>query len=123
LISKEEWKKLSEWCNYDGKWRLIYSGTKDGFKTSTFHAKCDNQGPTITAIQASNGYIFGGYSPVAWKSYGNYQPKDTKSFLFSFLNANGTQMVKMENNGPHGNYSIYDNASYGSTWGGGHVIN
>jgi hypothetical protein len=122
LISKEQWKKLSEWCNYDGKWKLIYSGTKDGFKTSTFHSKCDNQGPTITAIQASNGYIFGGYSPAAWKSIGNYHPKDTKSFLFSFLNANGTQMVKMENNGPHGNYSIYDNASYGSTWGGGHVI-
>jgi hypothetical protein len=121
LFSKDEWKKLSEWCNYDGKWKLIYSGTKDGFKAQTFHAKCDNQGPTITAIQSSNGYLFGGYSPAAWKSISNYHPKDAKSFLFSFLNSNGAQMVKMENNGPHGNNSIYDNPSYGSTWGGGHV--
>ena len=32
--------------------KLIYRGSRDGFKAIDFHTKCDNQGPTISIIKS-----------------------------------------------------------------------
>ena len=42
----------------DQKWRLIYKESKDGFKSSDFHSKCDDKPNTLAFIKSLNGNIF-----------------------------------------------------------------
>jgi hypothetical protein len=50
--------------------RLLYRGSRHGFGASAFHNLCDGCPNTVTLILSTNGSIFGGYSPIAWKSGG-----------------------------------------------------
>lgn len=124
LLKPKEQKEIIKWIGgKQGKWKLLYRGTKDGFSASTFRNLCSNKGPTVTIVKSSNGYIFGGYANVAWSSSGSYQ-FDNKCFLFSAKNANGSKMIKLDNNGPHhsNQYSVYNGGNYGPTFGGGHDL-
>ncbi|KAK8803486.1 hypothetical protein WA158_001180 [Blastocystis sp. Blastoise] len=84
--------EIVEWLGRDTQWKLLYRGSKDGFKASTFHRKCDNSCKTLTIIRHinQNGFtnIFGGYTKQSWKGNGNNPIKkpDTTSFLFSLVN-------------------------------------
>jgi hypothetical protein len=49
-------------------WTLLYRGTEHGFRVSHFHNKCDGKPNTVTIILTTNGFIFGGFTPVAWNS-------------------------------------------------------
>jgi len=67
---------------------LIYRASRDGFKSSTFHEKCDNVKGTLTVAQSKCDdaileKIFGGYvDDCDWSGNGNY--KNTyNAFLFS----------------------------------------
>jgi hypothetical protein len=62
------------------KWHRLYRGSENEYSATAFHRFCDNQGPTITLVKASNGRIAGGYSCVSWKSGGLSNPR---GFLFS----------------------------------------
>jgi len=65
--------------------KLLYNGSKDGFRDEHFHAKCDNETPTITFIK-SQGYdqIFGGYTEQTWDEVsGDGWKKDDNAFIFS----------------------------------------
>ncbi len=45
------------------KFTLIYQASKDGFKSSDFHRKCDNQTSTLVVIKTNlknKTYVFGG---------------------------------------------------------------
>jgi len=127
ILNGKEQNQLKKWIGKDSKpgkpWKLIYKATKDGWDASNFRTNCSNKNATVTVIVSSNGYIFGGFSPISWNSSGNYA-FDQRCFLFSFKNANGKQMIKLDNNGPsHSNcYSIYNASGYGPTWGGGHDL-
>jgi hypothetical protein len=57
---------LKEFCA--SAWTLLYRGSRDGFAASNFHGKCDGHSNTISLIETTNGYIFGGFTPVAWES-------------------------------------------------------
>ena len=98
---------------------LIYRATVDGFQASNFHAKADGISNTLTIVKSTKGYIFGGYTAVAWNSIGAYQI-DATSFLFSLVNPQNVgpykTMVNMQQ------YSIYCLSSYGPTFGGGHDL-
>lgn len=48
-------------------WAPCYRGTKDGWSKESFHAKCDNAGPTVTLARREN-YLFGGFSDHSWQS-------------------------------------------------------
>jgi hypothetical protein len=50
------------------KWTLLYRGSQDGFKSSNFHSKCDGHSNTVTVILTTKGFIFGGFTPIAWDS-------------------------------------------------------
>jgi hypothetical protein len=106
------------------QWTLLYRGTHDGFKSSAFHRKCDNQPNTITIILTTKGFIFGGFTPVAWESpkSGQYKPDSTqKSFVFSLKNARNSEARKFSiSNSPQ---AIDCNSSYGPIFGSGHDIN
>ena len=63
---------------------LLYRGSKDGFKASDFHSKCDGHSNTITIVKVKNGDIIGGYTSVKWESsYSGKYVSDDKAFLFS----------------------------------------
>ena len=98
---------------------LLYRASRDGFRASNFHAKCDNQPSTLTIIKTTNGYIFGAYTAVAWDSSNSYKA-DPNAFIFSLVNVRSTPLlipVKVRSN-----HSIYCIATHGPNFGGGHDI-
>ena len=92
---------------------LIYRGTRDGTTSIIFHDKCDNQGPTIILYKNENGYIFGGYASISWKSEGSYL-KAPNSFIFTLTNIHGIEPIKFPNSDL--NKCVYHNSSYGPTF-------
>ena len=67
---------------------LIYQGSRDGFGGHSFHKKCDGKEKTFSIIKSEQGYVFGGFSSVAWnldKSmyYGAVFNSDPEAFIFS----------------------------------------
>ncbi|XP_052788184.1 interferon-induced protein 44-like [Mya arenaria] len=98
---------------------LIYSITRDGCNTTTFHQKCDNQGPTITVLYNPQGSVYGGYAGLYWNSNGAFI-NDPKAFLFQ-LKASGKKVERRFNIKDFGN-AYYGDGSYGPTFGEGHDL-
>ena len=44
--------------------KILYKASKDGFDSSIFHEKCDNQGKTLTIIKSEFHEMFGGYTDL-----------------------------------------------------------
>jgi hypothetical protein len=101
-------------------WRLLYRGTRDGFKASDFHKKCDGHSNILSVILTTMDFVFGGFTPVTWDSSGGYKPDITlKSFVFTLKNPRNSErkfrMTTFQN-------AIYCHASHGPTFGSGHEI-
>ena len=90
LNDKEKIKMLSDWIdpNKKIKYELIYKATKDGGTGKSFHSHCDNKGPTLTLINSTDGFIFGGYISISWEGPQNWTHKgdDDSAFIFSIDN-------------------------------------
>ena len=88
---------------------LLYKLTRDGDSASTFHSLCDYQGNTLSLIRNTKGFRCGGFTTQNWSSSGSYI-NDDNAFLFSldykecYFNYDGRN-------------AIYDNSSYGATFG------
>jgi len=76
---------------------LLYRKTRNGSTPNDFHNRCDNKGITITFIETTKGYKFGGYTELQWDNSGVKTDKST--FIFSI---NKNQKFTARNN----NYSI-----------------
>ena len=61
--------------NFRDGWKLCYRASRDGWRSSNFHTRCDYKGPTVTIVRVGY-YIFGGYADVAWGGM---------EFVFRFL--------------------------------------
>jgi hypothetical protein len=105
----------------DKRFHLLYRGSRDGFRATDFHSRCDGHANTVTLISSTNDCIFGGYTPVAWSSRRDYASDPTlKGFLFTLKNPHnlGTRIFK-----PKAEYhAIHDDRTYGPTFGFGHDI-
>ena len=66
-------------------WKCIYKGSRDGFQSQRFHRTCDGRRNTLTIIQSTEGYLFGGYTNVAWNSQ-NQHICDPQAFIFTLVN-------------------------------------
>ncbi|CAG8629305.1 9518_t:CDS:2 [Acaulospora colombiana] len=145
LVGHQQMSRIADWIDrndsptYSGadipyKFRLLVRGTRDGFDSTTFHSRCDNQGPTFVIMKIVNsGEIIGGYNPINWKT-GSGRLETRDSFLFSFGNRNRLEdarisrvsrpnyaiILKDETYGPcfgdkdlwmHGNFSMMDSCS------------
>ena len=103
-------KLVESWCNNrEFKAELLYRKSRDGSAPNDFHNKCDNQGITITFIETTKGYIFGGYTELNWDKSGKYK-KDKSTFIFSFNN-------KQKYNARNNNDSICCSENEGPTFG------
>ena len=66
------------------KYKLLYRGTRDGMNPSSFHQKCNSIPQTVSIVQTTKGYKFGGYAEKTWENNTNgIFIKDDKSFVFS----------------------------------------
>lgn len=68
-------KQLQGWLKEEDDWKLCYRASRDGWRSSNFHTRCDYKGPTVTIVRVGY-YIFGGYADVAWGGM---------EFVFRFL--------------------------------------
>ena len=81
----------------------------------SFHQKCNSIPNTITVIQTTKGYKFGGYAEQTWENHSDGSwIKDDKSFVFSidymkiYNHVNGTHAIyRSNNNGPTFDSCIY----------------
>lgn len=102
---------LKEWLGESAAGKLLYRKSVDGATSSKFHELCDNQGPTLVLIEASNGTVFGGYASESWSSSGNHKSAPG-SFLFNLTTDKKGDLINLS-------YGIYNNSGYGPTFGGG----
>ena len=120
LIDDSLKEKLVQLCNYKKsvQFSLLFRASRDGFGAADFHAKCDNIANTITIIGTHTGYIFGGFTHIAWNSV--EKPKnsefayDQEAFIFSLVNHIDKPLFSRVTNPAK---AIYRNPSYGPTFG------
>ena len=108
---------MIELCGFpkDLKWDLKYRGTRDGFKASDFHAKCDGIANTLTVTKSKNGNVFGGFTEKAWNSRG-VNVTDPSAFIFSLVNKDENPFKVICSNS--GQYAICCSADLGPVFGG-----
>jgi len=94
--------------------RLLWRGSIHGFAASTFHSKCDNQGPTLTVIRTTTGYIFGGFNDQNWTSSCTWSTVGSP-WLFSLTSGNLKLVYSTRER-------CYGGSRYGPTFGTGHDI-
>jgi hypothetical protein len=77
------------------RWTVLWRGSRDGFTAEEFHRRCDGHANTLTLIFGTDGNVFGGFTPVEWKSSFEYQGDDSlQSFLFTLRNPHGVPARK-----------------------------
>ncbi len=89
ITDRDKMKMISDWIMPYTKiiYNQIYKATRDGGTGQTFHAHCDNKGPTLTLIESKNNYIFGGYITISWESTSDWiKGNDDNAFMFSINN-------------------------------------
>ena len=122
ILPKRQSYQMESWLVEDGLYgylELLYRGSRDGWKASDFHAKCDNKGATITVIRSTGGFIFGGFADKSWTSSYGWCESD-KAFLFSLKSPSsefGTTKICINQN--MCSFAIYHKYFCGPTFGGG----
>ena len=96
---------------------LLYRASRDGWNSSDFHAKCDNKGETLTLVKCTDGYVFGGYASVSWKSGSGSSQSAPGSFLFSLHGPSREGPVKLHLKDPNDGCAMQCHISYGPTFG------
>jgi hypothetical protein len=101
---------------------LLYRGSRDGFQGSSFHSQCDGKPHTITIIETTKGYIFGGYTRIPWeRSSTTYKTDDRlSSFVFTLKNPHNTSPRLFQLKPAERHHAIYCRSDYGPTFGAGH---
>ena len=123
ILSRKLFKDLESLLaakNLDGRiWTLLYRGSRDGFRSSDFHAKCNHKAKTLTIMKDTSGKIFGGYTFSQWNCGARFEG-DPNAFIFSLANSLYKKIVFNTNH----NYgqAIYWHSRHGPTFGGGYDL-
>lgn len=118
ILSEPQKQKLLEWISNKSA-TLIYKATRDGFKASNFHKKCDNMGKTLTVIRSIEGHLFGGYTEHNWDSTTNdYKFGSTWIFTLSNPTNDGPLQFLLRNNA-NTMHGIYCSGGHGPLFGNG----
>ena len=110
LIEKGVQKNLKKKIN---KYTLLFRASKEGYKASNFHSKCDGKSNTVTLVETMTGRRFGGFTDAQWEQSSGNHKTGSNGFLFSLDN---NEIYYNKDN----RYNIYCNSSYGPTFGTGH---
>ena len=106
MIFSEIEKKMNKKIR---KMKKLYQATIDGGDPINFHSKCDNIENTLIIIKSEGLRRFGGFTPIPWKSEGDWiDDPSLRTFVFSLDNKkiyylqNGgyNSVYHFKNNGP-----------------------
>ena len=107
--------------------KLLYRGSRDGFRANTFHEKCNNEGETLTIIESKDNFIFGGYTEINWDNtiwngkvgeYNNARRNGNgNEFVFTLKNPHGIKETKYNMKNEWLNHSICCDAHLGPIFG------
>ena len=97
------------------EFQLLWKASRDDFRASTFHSKCDGKGATVTIIKSDRDQIFGGYTSMSWRNSGGFN-QDSKAFIYSL-----SRKMKHSNQKNNGHSVYYDNR-FGPVFGSGFDI-
>jgi hypothetical protein len=105
----------------ESQFLLRWRGTRDGFKVADFHRLCDGKENTLTLIQDTDDFIWGGFTPVVWHSGSKWERDPSlRSFLFTMDNSSGRGARRLHSQSQR--RAIYCSASYGLLFGPGHDL-
>ncbi|CAF3237045.1 unnamed protein product [Rotaria sp. Silwood2] len=117
LESYQHKEKLNEFYGKpDQQWELIYKASRDGYEAKHFHAKCNGKGPTMTILQSTDKFLFGGYTTVPWSSVGSVK-RDPQAFLFTLTNPHDISPTKYPIHPDRANDAMYHFESAGPCFG------
>ena len=108
LIEKGVQKNLKKKIN---KYTLLFRASRDGYRASNFHSKCDGKTSTVTLVETTTGRRFGGFTDAQWDQNSSYKT-GSNGFIFSLDN---NEIYYNKDN----RYNINCNSSYGPMFGGG----
>ena len=97
ILTSSEWGTLLGWLparQRPSERSLLYQASRDGWKMTDLHAKCDNMGPTVVVVRAPDDAVFGGYTSVSWGSTAGFKA-DGGAFLFAMRGPHATEPVKL----------------------------
>ncbi len=77
------------------KFNLIYKKSQDGFNCTTFHNRCNGQGPFIVLIKLQSKKIYGDYNPIGYVRRQQWV-SSYDSFIFSFENNQDMYNMKID---------------------------
>ncbi|XP_052212388.1 interferon-induced protein 44-like [Dreissena polymorpha] len=119
-LSDKYMSQLDSWIGTGPKiFTLLYQITRDGCNATTFHQKCDNQGPTVTVLYNQQRSVYGGYGSLSWNSSNSYM-KDANAFIFQLRYSGNEKTTKFPIKIPE--YGLCGNSTYGPTFGGGNDL-
>lgn len=80
-------KLIAERISYPFAKKIFQASIDGKWTAESFHANCDNKGPTVTFIRTTDDRIFGGYTEVSWdlpKTFeAGFYKEDAHAFLFN----------------------------------------
>jgi len=121
-LSDGEMDQLETWIGAGPKrFTLLYSATGDGCVATTFHQKCDNQGPTVTVLYNPQDSVYGGYTGQSW-SGSDAWINDPTAFLYQLKFSGNDQRTKFPVVHSNSVNAIYSDNTFGPTFGGGHNL-
>jgi len=121
ITSMDDKEKIKEWLASAGKTeqpKLLYRASRDGWTAADFHLMCDGKGATIVVVKSSDGYIFGGYTDVAWVTNPAHKSSSV-SFLYSLKDHAGIGPVKMPIKINQRGHAVCRYSGHGPIFGGG----
>lgn len=85
LVTYRQFETIADWIDTNRNFTLdlLYKGSQHGFRSETFHRRCDKKGSTLTLIKSKKSeQVFGGFTKQSWDT--SDQPAECKdTFLFS----------------------------------------
>ena len=85
-----------------------------------FHRACDNKGPSVTVVKSAGGHVFGAVTDKSWGG-GARWIQSSVGFLFC-LSCAGAPDRAQQFGITSQQYAVYQNPSYGPSFGGGHDL-
>ena len=107
---------------------LIFRMSQNGSDSQDFHNYCDNKGPTLILIKTTKNKIFGGFTPLNWKTEDkSFSDETNQTFIFSLnlqkkydlINKNNQAIINSSKKGPNfGNcdFLLYENMKQGKCY-------
>ena len=119
MLSAAQERSLLSLTGFESKsFLLLWRGTRDGFKVSTFHKLCDGKANILTLIKSAHGHIFGGYASMPWLSTAGWG-YDSSAFIFSPKNSSNIALKIADYK--TGDRAVFHSSYCGPSFGDNHL--